>query len=72
MVWSRLVALVSVPVAAVVAAGVALGGARVPASAANERLAAATASTNLLTNPGFESGLSGWTCSAGSARLAAR
>jgi hypothetical protein len=67
MVRSRLVALVSIPVAAVVAAGVALGGARVPASAANERLAAATASTNLLTNPGFESGLSGWTCSAGSA-----
>jgi chitodextrinase len=54
-------------VAAVVAAGVALGGARVPAPAADETLAAATASTNLLTNPGFESGLSGWTCSAGSA-----
>jgi hypothetical protein len=71
MVRSRLVALVSVPVAVVVAAGVTWGGARAPApaaaSATSERLAAAAASTNLLTNSGFESGnLSGWTCSADS------
>ena len=65
MVRSRLVALAAVPVAAAVAAGVAWGGARAPAPA-SERLAAAAASTNLLTNSGFESGnLSGWTCSAG-------
>jgi hypothetical protein len=55
----------------VVAAGITLAGARAPAptggAAGGERLAAATASTNLLTNPGFEAGsLSGWTCSAGS------
>src|ERR1700760_4605621 len=68
MVRARLVALVSVPVAVVVAAGVAWGGARAPApgGASGERLAAAAASSNLLTNPGFESGLSGWTCSAAS------
>ena len=68
MVRARLAALVSVPVAVVVAAGVAWGGARAPApgGASGERLAAAAASSNLLTNPGFESGLSGWTCSADS------
>jgi chitinase len=43
--------------AAVAAAGLGLGVTMSSAQAAT---------TNLLTNPGFESGLSGWTCSAGS------
>src|SRR5579875_2723700 len=59
---SRLLALLSAPAAAVVVCGVALTGASGGHQASS--LTAATASTNLLTNPGFESGLSGWTCSA--------
>lgn len=51
---SRLLSFLSAPAVALLVCGAALSGAMTPASAA----------TNLLANPGFESGnLSGWTCS---------
>jgi Fibronectin type III domain/Glycosyl hydrolases family 18/Carbohydrate binding domain len=50
----RSIALLAAPAAMLLACGVALTGGAAPAAAA----------TNLLTNPGFETGsLSGWTCS---------
>ena len=49
-------ALAGVSAAAVIGAGIAVVGAG----------AAGAATTNLVANPGFESGLSGWSCSSGS------
>ncbi|WP_035796901.1 carbohydrate binding domain-containing protein [Kitasatospora mediocidica] len=49
--------LAGVSAAAVIAAGIAVAG---------SVTAGAATTTNLVANPGFESGLSGWTCSAGS------